>query len=1090
MCESDKSSSSLYYRAVHSVVELKNKSGIWHKAKRCTLQTGQTEVKIEFPLPFVACNLMIEYADFYENMQASSETLQCPRCSASVPATPGVCSNCGENVFQCHKCRAINYDEKDPFLCNSCGFCKYAKFDFGLTAKPTCAVDPIENEEDRKKTVQSINTLLEKADRVYKNLVVNKPTLELLLLKIQEHGFVEKLAEESLPIGAMNTQPTAATGSNVATANSAASVAASAHVNRAIQQIAQKYCNECKASFDELSKIIQKVLASRKELVEYDTKQRERSSRAASSAGRQLRVSGTRRDSKVICSLASASGRCYGCASATVEHCITLLKALSTSPRYRNMFCARGLLRELLDCNLRSGSASVRSEVRQLLCTVTRDNPSATAELNNMIVDKITVALKSRTGARLDFSSSVRHEVALLVCSLEREDTCWEQRLRCVMQIFLMSISVESPVVLESITLPCLRLLINLIKPEPPSSKKNKDKTVDQIATVKSSGLLVSVDIAKWMASDSAHSFRSWRQRAQSKSSNALTDQPVSGRRTVAVKKSKAEVRATHLVEKYGTRWRNKTSLALQRQIELTLLSDNWLRSVLFNRFSRTIRVMACSLIEALFQVTSRSKDIVDMLTSCLDLLGSAGEFGAEYFALYHSIIQQGHWKYYLALKGVLLNLGTLITNEIEKLNELEETTLNSDLSEGCALKMLVDLLTVFVEVPSIRQQYKSRLVAFVLNGYLSLRKLVVQRTKIIDETQDALLELLGEMTTGTEAETESFMAVCLDAVNKCKLDDLRTPVFIFERLCSIIYPEEPDTNEFFITLEKDPQQEDFLQGRMLGNPYPSNEPGVGPLMRDIKNKICQDCELVALLDDDSGMELLVCNKIMSLDLTVKQVFKKVWCAENPETESMRVIYRMRGLMGDATEEFVESLDSKDSQEVDNEHVYRMANNMSRWGGLEVMLQRLSVVTDLSPRCRPLLLVLLKLFGHCVKVRSNRERLVEPSLKAIQVLLNILEYALDAEAAELAPAVGGVTSGGQPNVLEQLLSIMETILCEASQHGDAEFDAFATTCGTEHNIRSLLQASLTSPNAKSQNVRGQLMRVIPFLTLGDPKKQR
>ena len=45
---------------------------------------------------------------------------------------------------------------------------------------------------------------------------------------------------------------------------------------------------------------------------------------------------------------------------------------------------------------------------------------------------------------------------------------------------------------------------------------------------------------------------------------------------------------------------------------------------------------------------------------------------------------------------------------------------------------------------------------------------------------------------------------------------------------------------EFFMILEKDPQQEDFLQGRMLGNPYSSNEPGLGPLMRDIKNKICQ----------------------------------------------------------------------------------------------------------------------------------------------------------------------------------------------------------------------------------------------------------
>ena len=40
------------------------------------------------------------------------------------------------------------------------------------------------------------------------------------------------------------------------------------------------------------------------------------------------------------------------------------------------------------------------------------------------------------------------------------------------------------------------------------------------------------------------------------------------------------------------------------------------------------------------------------------------------------------------------------------------------------------------------------------------------------------------------------------------------------------------------------------------------------------------DCELVALLEDDTGMELLVCNKIISLDLPVKEVYKKIWCAQ------------------------------------------------------------------------------------------------------------------------------------------------------------------------------------------------------------------
>lgn len=37
--------------------------------------------------------------------QGGSEMLQCPRCQATVPAHPGVCATCGENVYQCHKCR-------------------------------------------------------------------------------------------------------------------------------------------------------------------------------------------------------------------------------------------------------------------------------------------------------------------------------------------------------------------------------------------------------------------------------------------------------------------------------------------------------------------------------------------------------------------------------------------------------------------------------------------------------------------------------------------------------------------------------------------------------------------------------------------------------------------------------------------------------------------------------------------------------------------------------------------------------------------------------------------------------------------------
>ncbi len=290
----------IYYnnRFVASVVELKNKSTVWQRAKRVNLALNQTEVKIDFALPIVACNLMIEYSAFYETTHSNTETLQCPRCSSIVPANPGVCTNCGENVFQCHKCRAINYDEKDPFLCNSCGFCKYAKFDYVLTARYTAtAVETIENEEDRAKAVTTINSLLDKADKLYKTILAVRPSLEQLLLYSQDYNStVYCLTEGGASVG-MDSIATAGTGGPPAagmppsvsggaasTVNGVPAVASTAsaatsssggnfHVNRYIQQLAHRYCNDCRLHFDELSKIVQKVLYTRKELVDYDNRQ-------------------------------------------------------------------------------------------------------------------------------------------------------------------------------------------------------------------------------------------------------------------------------------------------------------------------------------------------------------------------------------------------------------------------------------------------------------------------------------------------------------------------------------------------------------------------------------------------------------------------------------------------------------------------------------------------------------------------------------------------------------------------------------------------------------------------------------------------
>lgn len=315
----------IYYnnRTVQAVVELKNRPSMWHKARKVTLLSGQTDVKIEFPLPITACNLMIEYVDFYETVSGSSETLQCPRCSAAVPANPGVCGNCGENVFQCHKCRAINYDEKDPFLCHSCGFCKYAKFDYTLFGRACCAVDPIESADDRTKTVSSIHVSLEKADRVYRTLQANKQILEMLVQRVSEHK-VDRTVDETI-----------------------GNLVSSSQVNKVIQMLAQKYCVESRTSFEELSKIIQKVQACRRELVAYDRNQMDL----------PMTTSDMQNDHLV------PHNRCYGCALASTEQCLTLLRAMASNMDCRIGLCSQGLVEELAQNNLRRGTAQIQDEV-------------------------------------------------------------------------------------------------------------------------------------------------------------------------------------------------------------------------------------------------------------------------------------------------------------------------------------------------------------------------------------------------------------------------------------------------------------------------------------------------------------------------------------------------------------------------------------------------------------------------------------------------------------------------------------------------------------------------------------------------------
>ena len=95
--------------------------------------------------------------------------------------------------------------------------------------------------------------------------------------------------------------------------------------------------------------------------------------------------------------------------------------------------------------------------------------------------------------------------------------------------------------------------------------------------------------------------------------------------------------------------------------------------------------------------------------------------------------------------------------------------------------------------------------------------------------------------------------------------------------LAKLLLPADQEQDASYrLRLVKSSTQEEFIRGQMTKNPYESAECAL-VTMRDVKNFVCVSLDMHGLCDDDFGMELLVAGKIVSLDLTVGEVFEHVW---------------------------------------------------------------------------------------------------------------------------------------------------------------------------------------------------------------------
>jgi hypothetical protein len=155
-------------RPVPLVTELKadKYATKWQPCATLTLSRGASRASASLTYPLVAANIKVEFAEFYERpgekdrADDGSISVHCPRCTRLVTNAHGVCGNCGEVAFQCRKCRHINYDRLDAFLCVECGYCPMGSFSFEANAGVATNAIAITNDKDYDRATQMLGTAM------------------------------------------------------------------------------------------------------------------------------------------------------------------------------------------------------------------------------------------------------------------------------------------------------------------------------------------------------------------------------------------------------------------------------------------------------------------------------------------------------------------------------------------------------------------------------------------------------------------------------------------------------------------------------------------------------------------------------------------------------------------------------------------------------------------------------------------------------------------------------------------------------------------------------------------------------------------
>ncbi|CAN6479149.1 unnamed protein product [Victoria cruziana] len=1080
----------LYYnnRPVADLAELKNNWSLWKRAKSCHLTSNQTELKVEFPIPITACNFMIELDSFYENLQASSlESLQCPRCSRNVTDKHGICSNCHENAYQCRQCRNINYENLDSFLCNECGYSKYGRFEFNFMAKPSFTFDSMENDEDMKKGLAAIESESENAHRRYQQLLGFKKPLLKLVSSIGDNDMDSQQKDSVQQMMVSLPGP-------------------SCKINRKIALLGVLYGEKCKAAFDSVSRSVQTLQGLRRVLMAYLQQ-------------RQIGNSGSSSQS----TLPRSPNHCYGCATTFVSQCLELLQVLSKHPHCKKYLVTAGILSELFENNIHQGPKAARVLARAVLCAFSEGDINAVTELNSLIKKKVMYCLEHHRS--MDVALATREELLLLTETCCISDEFWEARLRVAFQLLFSSIKLGArhPAISEHIILPCLRVISQACTPpkrEPTDKEQGVGKSSSAIllkdenyghssspGSIVTGAKPLSLSSEKhWDSSRKGQdmqllSYYEWEKgasyldfvRRQYKVSQTL--------KTISHRSRRDSLRPDIVALKYALRWKWRACKGATKDVLSTFEIGSWVSELVLSSCSQSIRSEMCTLIGLLCSQNScRQLRLLNLLTVLLPGTLSVGESAADYFELLFRMIESDDARLFLTVKGFLATICKLITQEVANI-EAQERSLRIDISQGFILHKLIELLSRFLEVPNIRARFMhDDLLSQVLEALLVIRGLIIQKTKLISDCNRLLKDLLDGLLLESSENKRHFIRACISGLhNHGEERKGRTSLFILEQLCNLICPSKPEP-VYLLILNKAHTQEEFIRGSMTKNPYSSTE--IGPLMRDVKNKICHQLDLLGLLEDDYGMELLVAGNIISLDLSIAQVYEQVWRKSQnqslnnvsnsglipagsltPVRDSppMTVTYRLQGLDGEATEPMIKELEEEREESQDPEVEFAIAGAVREFGGLEIILGMIQRLRDDELKAnKEEINSVLNLLMYCCKIRENRRALLR--LGALGLLLDTARRAFSVDAMEPAEGILLIVESLAMEANESDIGITQSVLRITNEEAGAGEQ--------EKKIVLLFLERLSHPSGLKKSIKQQrnnemVARILPYLTYGE-----